>query len=457
MPPDRPVVIVGGGVSGLACAYFLGQAGVRSLLFEKAPRLGGLIRTDHVQGCVLEAGPDSFLAAKPAVTELSAEIPALQGELIGSNDSARRIFVARSGELVPVPAGMVLMVPGRWGPVLGSSLFSFGTKVRLVAEVFRRPQKRTQDVSVARFVTDHFGQQMLDSLAEPLLAGVYGGDSNELSARAVLPRFSEYEASHGSLIRAVRRERRSSPQAAIFRSFRGGMQCLTDALAEAAAPFSTVLHAAVHRVERTGGQSWRVRTGQQSYEASHVILACPAYESASLLKELATGAATQLGEISYSSAILCNFVYERSDLGHPLDGFGFLVPRKERRTIAAATWVSTKFPSRTPADLAAIRAFIVGKQAGELMRAADGEIAALVESDLAQFMGIRAAPQFRTVQRWPRSMPQYVVGHQARVERIEAEIGALPGIHLVGNAFHGVGIPDCVRLAKERAKMILGR
>lgn len=449
---DSEVIIVGGGVSGLATAYFLARAGIRSVLIEKSHRLGGLIQTDLIHACVLEAGPDSYLAAKPAVTELAAELPGLGGQIIGSNDASRRIFVVRSGNLAPLPRGMVMMAPAEWPSALRSPLFSARTKLQFIAETFARPRIREDDVSVGDFVCDHFGSELLDVVAEPLLAGVYGGDSASLSAKSVLPRFVRYEETYGSLIRGVRRERRNASKGSIFQSFRDGMQSLTDTLAAAAAKSTRVLQGEAISIERAA--RWRVRVNGEWMAASNVVLACPAHAAARLVETTLPHAARELASIPYSSAVLVTFIYCRKDVNHALDGFGFLVPRSERRTISAATWVSTKFPSRIPNDLAPVRAFIVGDQASALRHTPEQAISDLAGADITRFMGIDARPCFWTVRQWPDSMPQYVVGHEQRRRRILSALDDAPGLFFTGNALDGVGIPDCIRLAKQTAKQL---
>ena len=448
---------MGGGVSGLSTAYYLSQAGIPSVLFEKTNRLGGLIQTDLIQNCRLEAGPDSFLAAKPAVKELAHDLPGLESQIISSNDSARRVFVARAGRLIPLPAGMVMMAPGKWLPVLRSELLSTRAKVRLLQETLRKPQQRTEDISVGQFVEDHFGSEVSEFIADPLLSGVYGGNAASLSAASVLPRFVAYEQKYGSLIRGARRELRArSRSAPLFQSFHDGMQVLTDSLARANSDRVSVVHAEVSQVQRSGSL-WQVRAGAQTFSSPDLVLACPAQVCGRLLDDSASPLAEELSAIPYSSAILVTLVHERAALGHPLDGFGFLVPAGQRKVLAAATWVSVKFPVRTPPHLAALRGFIVGAEAARLLEAPDSAVINLVHEDFSRWMGTNARPLFSTIHRWPDSMPQYVVGHTERRGKIARLLEHYPGLFLAGNAYDGVGIPDCIRGAQEISKLVACR
>ena len=447
------VVIIGGGVSGLATAYFLGQKGIRSVLIEKSSRLGGLIRTDRIEGCELEAGPDSFLSTKTSVAELASQLGIAQ-DLMGSNDERRRIFIVQNERLVQMPAGMVMMAPGDLPAALQSDFFSPETKARFLSERSFEPRTRSGDVSIREFVEDHFGPESLEYVTEPLLAGVYGGNAGELSTESVLPRFLHYERQYGSLIRAAEQERRESPsKTSLFLSFRGGMQTFTDALTKAISHYTTVITAEATEVQRTA-DGWRVIFGAESLDAQHLVLACPAHVNAKLMRSSASSLADELAAIPYSSAILVTLVYRRQELNHELDGFGFLVPERERRGIAAATWISTKFPSRIPPHLSALRGFIVGRSAVELAGSSDEKLIQLVRDEFKRLMNITAKPEFQTVYRWPDSMPQYVVGHGQRTQAIREHARRLPGLHLCGNAYEGVGIPDCVRLAAEVARSI---
>jgi protoporphyrinogen/coproporphyrinogen III oxidase len=453
MAVDR-VLILGGGVSGLATAYFLSRYAIPATIIEKTTRTGGLIKTDFIEGCRLEAGPDSFIATKPAVSELAQELAGLKDRIIGSNDAARRIFVVRNGKLLPLPKGMVMMVPGEWGPLEESELISPEAKRRIYLETEMTPQERHEDISVGQLVDEHFGPEVLQYLTEPLLSGVYGGESEKLSAASVLPRFMGYERKYGSLVKGVREELQDKPKGgSLFLSLRDGMQTLTDSLAAAIAGRVSILRAEASAVTRSG-DGWQVCAAGERLTARNVVLCCPAHVNAGLLEATAAPLAGQLAAIPYSSAILVTLVYDRLAIDHPLDGFGFLVPRVERKTIAAATWVNTKFPFRIRPDLAAIRAFIVGQRALELAQAPEEDIVRLVRNDIQSLMRISAQPLFDTFYRWPNSMPQYVVGHAERVANIFQHLNEYPGLFLGGNAYDGVGIPDCLRRAREIAQHI---
>ncbi len=453
------VLIIGGGISGLATAYYVRQQGLSAAIIEGSKRLGGLIGTETVAGCRLEMGPDSWIANKTALADMARSIPGLAEQMIGSNDAARRIFVVKDGQLTPLPHGMVMMVPGEWGAALRSGLFNAGTKLGFVSEYFQRPRRRHEDVSIAEFVKDHFDETMLEYVTEPLLSGVYGGQAGKLSARSVLPRFMGYEQKYGSLIRGVRRELRLAKKqkqgGGLFRSFRQGMQTLVDTVSGVLeAQQVRIVHGQADSVERGAGGNWRVRVGDSFEEAEQVVIACPAHRAAALVNRMNVRLSDELGGIPYSSAITVMTGFRREAVGHALNGFGFLVPRRERKKLAACTWVNTKFPTRTAPEYAVLRSFLVDRDADELMLAPDGELIDIVRSELKSLMGITAPMEFFTVHRWPHSMPQYVVGHEARWHRIEERLRNHPGLHLVGNAYDGVGIPDCVRLAKDAAARI---
>ncbi|MBX9604159.1 MAG: protoporphyrinogen oxidase [Bryobacteraceae bacterium] len=441
------VLIIGGGISGLTAAYDLARAGVPFRLLEAQPRAGGLIETRDFAGCRLEAGPESFLSTKPAAVELAREL-GLGARLMGSNDHARVTYIWRGGRLIPMPRGLNLMVPTDLAALRESELLSESGKQAVLADLDWKPSA-IPERSVAEFVTDHFGAEALDYLAEPLLAGVYGGDPEELSAVSVFPRFVELERTHGSLIRGLEQERRPAPAGSIFQSLRGGLSELIDALA--ARVGDRIIPQRADTVERTEA-GFRVRAGGQWMEASRLILAVPAWASAALLTDLDPELSRLLCEIPYTPSLTLALVYRRERFDGATNGFGFLVPKRERDRIMAATWIGTKWDHRVPDDRVAIRVFFGGKGEEAILNEGDEALVAIARAELRKFMGVTAEPLDAMIGRWPRSMPQYTIGHAARVTEIEKRCEAIAGLRIIGNAYHGIGIPDSIRLARAAAR-----
>lgn len=446
----RPVLIIGGGVSGLSAAYYLRQAGVAPSIIERQPRPGGVISTEVVNGCVIEGGPDSFLSAKPAAMDLIREL-GLESEVIGSNDHLRVTYIKRGGRLVPLPDGLMMMVPTKIWPVAMSSLLGWGTKIRMGLEYFRKPSTAPRgNRSVAEFVADHYGPEAVDYLAEPLLSGVYGGSPEELSVASVLPRFVEMESKYGSLTRGVL----SAPKppagsGTLFRTLKGGLQQLTDAAERAAAP--EWLRGQAEAIEPDGA-AWRVRVNGEWIGAARVIVACPAHAAAAVVAGLDGELASALGGIAYSSSMTVALGFRRAELGHPQNGFGFLIPRRERKRMIACTWVGTKFSHRVPETHALLRCFLGGAEDPGVLDESDEAVTAIVREELREIMGVTAEPEFVRISRWPRSMAQYTVGHSKRVAMIEERTRAHKGLELIGNAYTGIGIPDCIKMGKDAAR-----
>jgi oxygen-dependent protoporphyrinogen oxidase len=445
-PVPQHVVIVGGGISGLSAAYDLARAGIAHTLFEKLPRLGGVIETRTQDGCLLECGPDSFITAKPEVTALIKEL-GLEGELIGSNDHQRTTYILKHGVLVPLPEGVMMIVPTKVMPMVNSNLLSWGTKIRMGFELLRRP-KLYPDRSVAEFVIDHFGQETLDYLAEPLLSGVYGGDVHQLSAASVLPRFVEMETTKGSLGRAVMGAKRPPPASgnSLFKTLASGLGTLIETLAT----YANVRHDKIDYIERRK-DIFRVRVGAESIEASNVIVATPAPAAAPLLKGIDPELAKLLGGIQYSSSVIVSMAFDESQFDGQRAGFGFLVPKRERDRLAACTFVATKFPHRAPDDRILLRCFFGGVGDEAILNESDESLVIIAREELRRILGLTAAPLFTNISRWPKSMAQYTVGHSVRIAEIKKRTAAIPGLHLAGNAYDGIGIPDCVRSGRQAA------
>jgi oxygen-dependent protoporphyrinogen oxidase len=440
-------LIVGGGISGLSAAYYLSKAGIRPTLVEKAPELGGVIRTSVQQGCVLEAGPDGFMAAKPWAMDLIREL-GLADQIIGSNDHSRITYIVRHGKLVPLPDGLMMMVPTKIMPLVGTSLFSWGTKIRIGLEFFRRPNGKHPDRSVYEFLMDHYGQESIDYLAEPLLAGVYGGDPKQMSVNSVLSRFAEIETKYGSLTRGVLAAPKP-PQTAGPKSFLWTLKNGLGELIEKLRPSADVVHGTVEALERNGAR-FRARVNGEWLEAENVVLATPAGDCAKLVGSSNTELADLLADIPYTSSITIALGYRKDTFDHPLNGHGFLVPKLERQYLMGCTWVGNKFNHRVPDDMVLLRCFVGGNG----LTLTDEELVAAARSELRGFMGLEAQPVFHSIARWPNAMAQYTVGHQQRVERIETILQTIPGLHLAGNAYRGIGIPDCVKMGKDAAARI---
>ncbi len=437
-------LIIGGGISGLSAAYYLSKTGIRATLLEKTGRPGGVIRTTTQDGCVLEAGPDSFIAAKPWGMDLIREL-GLADEVIGSNDHLRVTYILKKGRLVPLPDGLMMMVPTKIMPLVGTRLLSWGTKIRMGLEFLRRPKGPQPDRSVYDFLLDHYGQESIDYLAEPLLAGVYGGDPRQMSVNSVLGRFVEIESKYGSLTRGVLAAPRPKGSGSLFRTLKGGLQQLVDKLA----PSANIVQATVETIERSGSV-FRVRAGGDWMDAEHVIVAAPAHAAARLLRSASPEAAELLAPIPYTSSITLALGYRKDTFDHPLKGFGFLVPQRERKYMAACTWVGNKFNYRVPDDMVLLRCFM----GGNALSLSDDALVEAACSELGNIMQLQARPVFHSIARWPDSMAQYAVGHEQRIQRLESILESIPGLHLAGNAYHGIGIPDCIRMGKEAAARV---
>lgn len=470
--------VIGGGIAGLAAAYELEKARaadptVRYTLFESRERLGGALSSEIVQGTVLERGPDSFLSEKPAAAALCREL-GLGGELIASNDPQRKTYILVGNQLVPLPDGLMFLVPTKLVPTALTPLFSIPTKARMALELLIPPRrKRTADESVASLVSRHFGMEAVDRLADPLLSGIYGGDAAQLSARTVLPRLVEMEREYGSLTRgmlAAHRKMRAraaanghNPNAAaerpIFTTLRGGMQQLVDAIRERLDWAAVRLSTPVNALERVNN-GWMVHSLGATEFYDSVILASPAWAAGVMLAPVDAVLSEQLGGIPYSSSITVNLVYDEDALGKLPEGFGFLVPASERRSLLACTFSHRKFLGKTALGKAVIRAFLGGMRNEALLAENDNALVAIVRHELIDILGesvvgIGLDPEYTQVTRWRRAMAQYAVGHQERIEKINERVAALPGLKLAGNAYDGIGVPDCIRLGRKAAAELI--
>jgi oxygen-dependent protoporphyrinogen oxidase len=454
------IVVVGGGISGLAAAQRLIESGqTRVTLIEASPRLGGTIHTEHRDGFLIERGPDSFISEKPEALDLARQL-GLESRLIQTNEKYRRSFIVRNGRLRPVPEGFQLLAPSRMWPFLASDIFSVAGKMRMAADLFlpRKNTNGTQDESLASFVRRRLGQEALERVAQPMVGGIYTADPETLSLRATLPRFLDMERKHRSLILAMLRQSQvqksgtSGARYSLFLSFDRGMQVLVDPLTRINADFR--LNTRVEAL-RLDDRTWTVttNTGEQ-LEADAVCLALPAYVAASLLQDVDESLAAKLKQIKYASTATINFGYKRSAINHPLNGFGFVVPFIEKRSLIACTFSSVKFSERAPGGHVLLRAFAGGALQPDIFTLDETEMAAKVEADLRELLGITAKPLFTEVAKWERSMPQYEVGHLDRITEIENDVRNLPSLALAGNAYRGAGIPDCIRSGQMAAESL---
>jgi oxygen-dependent protoporphyrinogen oxidase len=458
------IAIVGGGIAGLAAAFTLEKqcksgVAVQYTLFEASSRFGGVLATEQVEGCQIEAGPDSFLTGKPWAADFCREL-GIGGQLVASNDADRKTYIVVKGRLFVIPDGLMFMVPTKILPTVFSPLFSLSTKLRMAREWFHPPRKAEGDETVASLVERHYGAEMVDRLADPLLSGVYGGGASELSARAALPRFTEMEAKYGSLSRGMLAARRKMAQAAtaarppLFTALTGGMQAMADTAVSQLTTSALRTNSPVQSVlPQSGG--WTVSAGYASDHFDAVIIATPAQIAADIVEIASSALAAELRGVQYTSSITVNLGYEGKVREALPAGFGFLLPRSEGTRMIAATFVHNKFPHRAPPDRALLRCFIGGSQNETLLDAPDDEILNIVRGELAQIIGLRAQPLFTRVYRWRRAMAQYGVGHLERLERIDTLLQQLPGLALAGNGYRGIGVPDCIRTGAEAAKRCL--
>ena len=466
--PKR-IAIAGGGISGLATAYQLACDGVEFTLFEASERLGGIVETVRRQGFVIECGPDSWVTEKPWARELAVEL-GLEDQIIASNDQSRRTYVQQGSEakLVPIPDGMRMMIPAKWDPLLESPLFSQQARLAYLQEPTRAAELKASapdhDESVADFVRRHFGEEVARTIAGPLLAAVFGGDIAQLSVRAVMPAFVRMEAEEGSLIQAVQRRAQQSPPA-IFTTLASGLETLIERMVSKLPSASLRLRTPVLRIEADRGR-WKLMTaaGEDHFDA--VVLATPLHVTQALLRPLGDGAriAGLLPQQASSAIVVAlAFAPAQAALMRIPPGFGFVVPQAfggesgASHQLLACTFVHQKFPGRAPEGALLLRAFFGGESGEALLGEADDTLVERARSQLSRVLGPLPEASETVVRRWPQSLPQYAVGHLERMAELESLVGTMPGLHLVGSAYHGVGLPDLIRQGRATARLLAGQ
>jgi oxygen-dependent protoporphyrinogen oxidase len=467
MSAPRRIAVVGGGMAGLAAAHRVVESAraegtpVDVVLLESAAKLGGTIATERKGGFTIEGGPDSILTEKPWAVALSERI-GFSDRLVGTREGERRTYVAYDRELQPLPDGFLLLAPTDMWALARSPLFSWRGKLRMALDLVLPRRRATDDESLAHFVRRRLGREALERVAQPLIAGIYTGDAERLSLEATMPRFRDLERRHRSLILGLRAAARGAARGAavagarygLFVAPRDGMGALVDALARRLPEGAIRLRAPVEGLALEGG-TWRLRAGGEALAADGLVVATPAWAASTLLAPVDAALARALGAIEYSSSATVTIAYRSADLPE-LRGFGFVVPAVERRTMIACTYVSRKFPGRAPEGYDLVRGFLGGALRPDILKESDAQLLTVVQSELFQIVGIRARPELVRVHRYERAMPQYDVGHLARVAAIEARAVALPGLGLAGAAYRGVGIPDCVRSGEAAADALLG-
>jgi oxygen-dependent protoporphyrinogen oxidase len=456
------VIVLGGGISGLTTALRLQQAGVDVTLYEAQPRVGGLLGTERFGGFEVEIGPDSILSEKPWALALAREL-GLADQIISTRSDAHGAYIVHRGKLVRVPEGFSMMAPTDLGAMITTPILSPLGKLRTLLDLVLPRRRGGDDESLESFVVRRLGRESFERLAQPLVGGIYGADPKQLSLSATMPRFIDLEQAHGSVIRGLLEKRRaagagervSGARYGMFAAFRGGMQTLIDALEQRLGQ-SVRLNHAVQRVRRDG-PGYVVTTQHGDARADALVVALPAHAAAGVLGELDPTLSESLGRIAYASAATVTCIWDRGQIPHPLDAYGFVVPAAEGRQILAATWASAKWPGRAPANKVLIRVFIGGYTGQDLVVQSDADLLAIVARELGALMGIEAAPEWTRVMRYLRAMPQYHVGHAARVAQIDAALATHPRLALAGNAYRGVGIPDAVKSGEDAARRVLAQ
>ncbi|QDT42334.1 Protoporphyrinogen oxidase [Gimesia alba] len=473
----KRIAVIGGGITGLSAAHRLfeladaQQQSIEVTLFESQPETGGWIGTIEQQDYLIDTGADMFITNKPAAIELCKRL-GLEDQLISTNQQYRGALILKDGQPVPVPLGFELMTPSRIGPMLKTPLLSLWGKLRMGLEYFLpRRQSVTgldqDDESLAHFVKRRFGVEALNRLIQPLVAGIYTSDPEKLSLRATLPRFLDMERDHRSLIKAIRKQKRAAKSAdatgaryGLFAAFQGGMQTLTRTLAEWVSERGTILFSQpVTKISPVKAGGYAVTSeadgGTQTQHFDAVLIATATHYAAGMTAGFAPELSGLLAQIEYASTAILVNVFKLSDIKHPLNAFGLVIPAAENRKIFAVAFASRKFPGRAPEGCVQLRTFVGGAMQAELLEHTDAELESIVQSELADILGVTGKPLFSKLLRHNQSMPQYHMGHLQLVEQIELQADQYPNLELAGNAYRGVGIPDSIHSAEQAAERMI--
>jgi len=462
----KKIVIIGGGISGLATAYSLEERAEREgksvaiTLLEKKNQIGGNILTERVGDFLIEGGPDCFLSEKPWAIQLCEKL-GIADRLLCTNDEYRKTYIYWKGRLRELPEGIMLMIPTRFIPLLKSNLFSLAGKFRMGMELFIPKRKSGGDESLSEFVRRRLGQEIVERVAEPLVAGVHAENPDTMSIKSRFPRFVQMEEEYGSLIKGMLTKRRrmlnsenGKPKWTMFMTLKNGLDELPLTIVKALKMTTIITNKEVSEINKVSGYKIYLKNGD-TIDADVVIFATPSYETGRLLRVLNSSISDQLITIPYVSTATISLAYKKDSISHPMNGFGFLVPRVENRRIMGASWVSRKFSYRTPDDSILIRCFIGGSRNEELVSLDDKDMLKMIKEELKDIMGISAEPILTRIYRWEKAMPQYTIGHDERVSRIEESILKYPDIFVTGSAYRGGGISECIKNAQLTAESVL--
>ncbi|MFD1886347.1 protoporphyrinogen oxidase [Paenibacillus wenxiniae] len=459
----RNIIIIGGGITGLSSAFYVRkyfrEQGLHPhiTVVEQSGSLGGKVHTLHRDGFVIEKGPDSYLARKTAMTELAEEV-GLGDELTTTNPNAKKTYILHDGKLHPMPSGLVLGIPTELRPFMESDLISMDGKIRALEDFLLPAKMDGEDESLGDFIERRLGKEVLENVTEPLLAGIYAGDTRKLSLQATFPQFGAVEREYGSLIKGMSTGRKpvethTGTKKSAFFTFKRGLQSLTEKLQETLSPdVDFRLHTGANSIVYNNSMYTVALSDGTTLEAEHVIVTVPAFAAAPLLKGHAD--TTALERINYVSVANVVMAFDRKHIETEYDGSGFLVPRKEGRTITACTWTSTKWLHTSPDDRVLMRFYVGRDGQEEIVEQTDEQITACVLKDMRELMGIDAQPLFTEITRLRRSMPQYPVGHIDSIQNMRSELEQQrPGLLLLGAGYDGVGLPDCIRTARDAAEL----
>ena len=467
-PICRPptAIIIGGGISGLACAYELSRKcpQLQTKIIEKESRAGGVIQSVKRENLLIECGPESFSTLKPEVVELASSLN-ISEHIIQTMPQNRRSFVSLGRKLRSLPDGLMMFAPSNLWSFALTDIFTLSGKLRMSLDLILPRSCTNADESLSGFVGRRLGQEALHRLAEPMIGGIYGGDPSMLSASSTVPQLVEMERTHGSIIRGLMKARSrqsdsgtsSGPRYGALASFDGGISVLVRSILKNLPEDCLITgKSARHIMPGRNASRWTILCDDNSsYDADFVVLATPAEKSAALLTEVNFSLASKLQKITRSSALIVNLLYDRSKVRHVLNGFGFVVPRTEGMLTSACSFSSIKFAGRSSDDKLLLRLFTGGALKAEAADMSDKQLLKQCHSEMQTLLGVEERPLLHVISRHNEAIPQYLVGHSQLVADIENDLIASPGIELIGNSYTGVGLPDCIRTAQSAARRIL--